>query len=653
MDLETRQFIENATLLFIASRNAKGMVDVSPRGGQPSVVRVADDGTLLLPDYSGNRRLDTIANLLTNPNVALLILNRGCDRYLHITAQAAVSFLPENLLLFPADENPALSVLVLKPKAVEFAKSEAFARGDFWADPAKRKPPLDLAAIIGEDQAAQRAAGLDFVPRDGAEEHVLAVAGVREVYAMPGALVQQKVGRIAGPAGLRFLEKATFVVIAHDRADGEVAIGLAGEAPLSVVPSGSTPVYRLQLPSDVSTGAAGECALLVVVPGQNELLRINGRFEREADAVRIISREVFFHCSAAFSRARIWQQDRRSFWSGKRRFTCVERHRESDDVTSFILKPSDNAPIGPVLPGQYITVSLPDEKGSPRQRSYSVSRRPDGKTLRISVRRIGAGGVSDLLHDTAGPGTEILVGSPAGRFVLSTPPGRPIVFLSAGVGVTPLLPMLEDVVCEDSGREVLFVHAARDGAHHLFEDETRAIAARAKNGGIHLLSCYSRPRPEDVCDLSGRIDAAAIARMVEVKETDFYICGPSAFMTSLREGLIAHGAVPETIRIEAFEASAGAVFEVSGKAIASASNVAFARSGKTAVWSPSEGSLLDLALKNGIDVAYSCRMGDCGSCVQTIVSGLVDYPGDEIPLLAYGQVLLCQAIPQGDLVIDC
>ncbi|WP_411036957.1 pyridoxamine 5'-phosphate oxidase family protein [Shinella sp. BYT-45] len=653
MDLETRQFIENATLLFIASRNAKGMVDVSPRGGQPSVVRVTDDGTLLLPDYSGNRRLDTIANLLTNPNVALLIVNRGCDRYLHITAQAAVSFLKEDLLLFPADENPALSVLVLQPKAIEFAKSEAFARGDFWADPTRRKPPLDLVAIIGEDQAANTAAGSDFVPRDGEEEHVLAAAGVRGVYAMPSALVLRKVGQFAGPAGLRFLEKATFVVIAHDRADGEVAIGLAGEAPVSVVPSGNTPVYRLQLPSDVSTGARGECALLVVVPGQNELLRINGRFEREAGALTITSREVFFHCSAAFSRARIWQQDRRKFWSGKRRFICVERHRESPDVTSFVLKPFDNAPIGPVLPGQYITVSLPDENGTPRQRSYSVSRRPDGKTLRISVRRIGAGGVSDLLHDTAEPGTEILVGSPAGRFVLSTPPGRPIVFLSAGVGVTPLLPMLEEVVGEDSGREVLFVHAARDGAHHLFEGEARAIAARAKNGGIRLVSCYSRPRPEDACDLSGRIDAAAIARMVQVKEADFYICGPSAFMMSLRDGLIAHGAAPEAIKIEAFEASAGAAFEVPGRAIASASTVAFAKSGKTAVWSPSEGSLLDLALKNGVDVAYSCRMGDCGSCVQNIVSGLVDYPGGEVPLLAYGQVLLCQAIPQGDLVVDC
>lgn len=653
MDADVRQFIENATLLFIASRNAEGAMDVSPRGGQPSVVRVTDQGKLLLPDYNGNRRLDTIGNLLSNPKVALIVLNRGSDRYLRIAANAEVSFRAEDLAAFPADENPPISVLVLAPETVEFVTTTAFARAEVWLDADRRKPPLDLGAILRGDKLAQAAAGFDPVLKNDEEERLLARAGVRDVYGTSGELVRNKVYDIAGPGGLGFIDEATFVVVAHEGQDGETTIDLTAEAPLSVIPFDNRHAYRLRLPPEVVTGEEGECALATVAPGRNELLRINGRFEQENGAVKVVPREVFFHCSAAFARSRIWQQDRRVWWAGKRRFTCVERRRESPDVTSFVLKPRDEAPIGPVAAGQYVTVSMPDGTGVSRQRTYSISSRPDGNSLRISVRRTGGGGMSDMLHDTVKAGTEMLVGVPAGRFVLSSPPGRPIVLVSAGVGITPLLPMLDQLARDDGGRDVWFIHAARDGGHHLFADEARGIAESAKNGAIHLVSCYSRPRDGDESDLVGRIDARAIAGLVPVQEADFYICGPEAFMTSLREGLVAHGAAPESVRFEAFAATASGSLDLSGKDMVSSCKVTFARSGKTATWTPSDGSLLDLALENGIDVAYSCRLGDCQSCVQRTVSGIADYPSGEEPLLAYGQILLCQAVPRGDLVIDC
>jgi ferredoxin-NADP reductase/predicted pyridoxine 5'-phosphate oxidase superfamily flavin-nucleotide-binding protein len=653
MDAATRQFIENSTLLFIATRSAEGAMDVSPRGGQPNVLRVTPEGTLLLPDYAGNNRLDTIGNLLSNPRIALIVLNRGSDSYLRVAADAEISFLAEDIACFPADENTPICVITLTPRSLEFVTSPAFARANFWVDPTRRRPPLDLGAIVGGDKIAQAAAGFAPVLKNQSEEQLLAAAGVRDVYGHASDGVQKKVCDIAGPGGLRFMEEATFTVLAHENAHGEIALDLTGEAPLSAIPFDNRHAYRLSLASDVSTSEEGECALLTVVPGQNELLRVNGRFDQEPNALRIAPREVFFHCSAALSRSRIWQQDRRSFWSGKRRFTCVERCRESPDVTSFVLQPCDHAPIGPVQPGQYVTVALPGTKGASRQRSYSVSRRPDDTSLRISVRRLGAGGLSDLLHETLQPGAELLVGAPAGRFVLSSPPERPVVLVSAGVGITPLLPMLDELAREDSGRPVWFIHAARDGAHHLFEDEARAIATRVENGGIRLLSCYSRPRDGDKADIVGRLDADVLARMIPVSQADFYICGPDAFMASLRDGLIVQGANPDNVRFEAFTASAGAAFNLSGKDGVCNSKITFARSEKSAVWSPSEGSLLDIALENKVDVAYSCRQGDCQSCVQIVLSGVVDYPGEEVPLLAWNQVLLCQAVPRGDLVLDC
>lgn len=653
MDAATKQFIENSTLLFIASRNAEGAMDVSPRGGQPTVLKLNEAGILLLPDYSGNRRLDTVGNILANPRVALIILNRDSGCFLRVTADAEVSFLAEDLSRFPADENQPISVLALTPRTLEFVTSRAFDRADFWIDPSRRRPPLDLGAVINGDKAARAAEGYLPIPRNTAEEGDLIASGVREVYGPLMEGVDQKVSGIAGPGALRFMEEATFTVLAHESAEGEIKLDLTAEAPLYVIPFDNRYAYRLRLPEETMTHKDGECALMTIVPGQNELLRVNGRFEREPSAVKIAPREVFFHCSAALSRSRIWQQDRRSFWSGKRRFTCTERYRESPEVTSFVLQPCDRAPIGSVLPGQYITVSVPDATGVYRQRSYSVSRRPDGQRLRISVRRLGAGGVSDLLHDAIEPGMELLIGVPAGRFVLSSPPARPVVLVSAGVGITPLLPMLDELAREDSGREVLFIHAARDGTHHLFENEARSIAAQAENGGIRLLTCYSRPREGDRCDLTGRIDADTLARLLPVAEADFYLCGPNTFMTTLRDGLVVRGALPDSIRFEAFETSSGFSFDLSSKNVVCNSNVTFAKSGKSAVWSPSEGSLLDLALKNNVNVAYSCRQGDCQSCVQKVVSGVVDYPGDEEPLLSFGQTLLCLAVPRGDLVLDC
>lgn len=653
MDKATRQFIESSTLLFIASRNAEGAMDVSPRGGQPNVLRVTPEGTLLLPDYAGNNRLDTIGNMLANPRIALIILNRGSDSYLRVAADAAVSFRAEDIANFPADENTPVSIITLTPRVLEFVHSPAFARADFWVDPSRRRPPLDLGAIVGSDKVAQAAAGFAPVLKNRAEEDILASAGVRDVYGFASEGVQKKVCDIAGPGGLAFMQEARFTVLAHEDAAGEIALDLTGQAPLEVVPFDNRHAYRLDVAEDVPTGEEGECALLTIVPGQNELLRVNGRFEQVGEAVKIAPCEVFFHCSAALSRSRIWQQDRRSFWSGKRRFTCIERHVENPDVISFVLAPCDRAPIGPVQPGQYVTVALAGSKGAAEQRSYSVSRRPDDRSLRISVRRIGAGGMSDRLHEMLHPGVELLVGAPAGRFVLESPPGRPVVLVSAGVGITPLLPMLDELAREDSTRPVWFIHAARDGSYHLFEDEARRLAAQATKGGIHLLNCYSRPRDGERADMTGRLDATKLAELAPVAEADFYICGPDGFMTGLRDGLVALGADPDRVRFEAFTASAGAAFNLSGKDMVCNSKVTFARSDKSAVWSPSDGSLLDVALENKVEVAYSCRQGDCQSCVQIVLSGVVDYPGEEIPLLAWNQVMLCQAIPRGDLVLDC
>ena len=671
MDDRTRSFIEQATLLFIASRNEEGAMDVSPRGGQPSVVRLRADGCLLLPDYIGNKRLDTIGNILSNPDVALLLLNRHSQAYLRIAASASISQAHEDIAAFPADENPALSVMVLKPIKMEFVESEAFRKSGFWVDPSGRKPPLDALDIYFSDKQWQAERGREPVLYDAAAESRLANTGLRAFYGTPNPIVQTKVYDLPSPGFIGFINNAPFVVFAHKGADGNILIELAGHAPLRLDPATNHPSFLLEIGHEGAHRAempySAECALLAAEPGRCDTLRLNGTYREVTDEpageagphvrrrLSVNPQEIYFHCSAAFTRSRIWSDSRAPAWAGLRSFICVGRRQENPDVVSFLLKPRDNAPVGNSAPGQFITVSLPGhERLGSQRRCYSISGVPDRHTLRISVRRVGNDGISAALHDGVAVGDELRVGAPAGRFVLDSDPHRPVVLVSAGVGITPLLPMVEHLAREGGSRDVLFIHAARSGRHHLFAGEAQQMTAA--NPAIRLLTVYSRPEDGDSCHHEGRLDAGVIARHVSIPDADFYICGPDAFMCSLKQGLIDLGAAPGSVRMEAFEAKAGGPAAGAADALAGYApcNVEFAKSGKRVKWTPESGFLLDLALANGVEIQYSCRGGECQSCTQRIVSGRTSYPTcDEEPVVARGKVLLCQAIPRNDIVLDC
>ena len=657
MDAGVRNFIESATLLFIASRSPEGTLDVSPRGGQPSALWLDDRGRLLLPDYMGNRRLDTIGNILGNPDVVVAVLSRGARRFLRIRAQAHISTCEEDISIFPADQNRPMSAIVLDPSTMEFVESKAFDRSGFWLDPSGRKPPLDMMGYYFSDKAMHRESGRPPVPKPTAEETRLVGAGLRDIYGSPSEVVQTKVYDAIGPGGLNFIDEARFIVLASETNDGDIHLDLIGEGPLLLEPTANRQSFRLRLPADFAgVRAAGECALVAAVPGRCEALRMNGAYRSRGSetaggrSIDIAPDEIFFHCSAAFTRSRIWAEQRPAAWSGLRRFTIAEIREESPEVKSFLLRPRDAAAIGEILPGQYVTIALPqDAVQPPRRRNYSVSGRSGERVIRITVRKVGGDGLSGLLHSLS-EGDEVHVSVPAGRFVLNSRRQRSVVLVSAGVGITPLLPMLEMLVSECAERDVWFVHAARDARHHLFAEEARQLAARSA-GRVTLFSAYSRPADDEPCDHRGRLDAAVLDGFVPASDADFYICGPDEFMSGLREGLMKLGAAAESIRFESFASSSeGLAEKLAGRP---ERKITFAQSGKELIWRPLSGTLLDLALANEVKVQYSCRNGDCQTCIQKLVSGFADYPAGEMPALAEGQILLCQAVPETDMVIGC
>jgi ferredoxin-NADP reductase/predicted pyridoxine 5'-phosphate oxidase superfamily flavin-nucleotide-binding protein len=228
-----------------------------------------------------------------------------------------------------------------------------------------------------------------------------------------------------------------------------------------------------------------------------------------------------------------------------RELRVIAKQPESADVTSFVFAARDGGPLPGFLPGQHLPleVEIAGER-SPVLRTYSLSGRPDAPVYRISVKREPLGLVSRALHDSLEVGAFVAAGAPAGDFTLDAESERPVVLVSAGVGLTPLVSMLQSLV-EKSQRRVWFVHGARDGAHHPLRREVEQLVAASPLASLHV--AYSRAASTDVAGRDyasvGRIDGALLEKLVPGLDADFYLCGPRGFMASI-EGALAAGGVP-------------------------------------------------------------------------------------------------------------
>lgn len=340
-------------------------------------------------------------------------------------------------------------------------------------------------------------------------------------------------------------------------------------------------------------------------------------------------------------------------------FDIAQIEQESVDIRSFYLRPSRTASPYPYQPGQFLPVRIASrDTGQALDRFYSLSNAGDGELYRISVKRDGV--ASGLMHDDLAVGDSVLAKAPAGNFVLGEASDRPIVLLSAGVGVTPVLAMAHALVSGaergEHQRDVFFIHGARDRRHHAFREEVQALAERYSR--LHLHFVYSRPAsPAEIEEpryRRGRIDIAMLKRLLPLDDYEYYICGPTGLTTALYEGL-RELQIPEVrIHYEAFGPATVAVSEQPMAADADPVTVRFEKSGLEVQWEPTKGSLLELAESEGIDAPFACRNGSCGTCATRKQQGQVRYPSALIARDAGDEVLLCSAIPESgaDLVLD-
>jgi ferredoxin-NADP reductase len=336
-----------------------------------------------------------------------------------------------------------------------------------------------------------------------------------------------------------------------------------------------------------------------------------------------------------------------------RRFRVADIRPESNSVLSFELVPAGRGKVPAHQPGQFVPVRLQGVV-----RSYSLSCAPRESGCRISVKREPGGRVSEQLHAAVEVGDVLELAAPAGAFVIGEPSRDPLVLISAGIGATPLIAMLESLARERSERPVWWIHSARNGAEHAFRSEAQAHLAYLAGGHRHVR--YTRPEPRDRhgldYDAEGRLTGAAILGLGIPAGAEFRLCGPRPFVADLTAQLIACGVEPQRIRSESFGGPAvGApvpTVPAPPAALATGPSVQFSRSGVNAVFGSQHSSLLEVAEANAVRVDSSCRIGSCHGCRAAVVAGEVRHDPEPLDPPPAGSALLCCAVPEGDVVLD-
>lgn len=247
-------------------------------------------------------------------------------------------------------------------------------------------------------------------------------------------------------------------------------------------------------------------------------------------------------------------------WEGFRPFVVARKVVESDVITSFYLKPEDQKDIAEFRPGQYISVKVEIEgEEFTHIRQYSLSDISGKDDYRISVKRETGGQkpdgkVSNYLHDHVNEGDVLNVSAPAGEFVLDTAIDSPLVLLSGGVGLTPMLSMLKTAAHLQPERKITFIHAAQNSSVHALREEVDQIAEH--NDNVKAFVFYNAPTDEDRLnqrfDVEGFVTKEWLKDNVSIKDGSFYFCGPTLFMKAIYHSLKELGAGDERIQFEFF-----------------------------------------------------------------------------------------------------
>ncbi|MFB7323724.1 globin domain-containing protein [Streptomyces sp. NPDC056190] len=250
--------------------------------------------------------------------------------------------------------------------------------------------------------------------------------------------------------------------------------------------------------------------------------------------------------------ARLYQEaqvDPRKPW---RQWTVVERREETPDVVSFLLRPADGGPLPAARAGQYVSVRVLMPDGIHQTRQYTLSNAPGDRLRRITVKRVAsvadapAGEVSNQLHRDVRAGAELTLSAPFGDVVLDDA-DTPLVLVSAGIGCTPMVAMLEHLAATGSARPVHVLHADLTAADHALCAETLRLVDQLADARTEFW--YERGTAEEAGSRAGLMDLAGLDLPADA---DVYLCGSLPFMRAVRTQLLEAGIPARSIRYEVF-----------------------------------------------------------------------------------------------------
>ncbi len=359
-------------------------------------------------------------------------------------------------------------------------------------------------------------------------------------------------------------------------------------------------------------------------------------------------------------------------WAGFREFSVQRREYEDGNrsICSFYLVPLDAKPLLTFKPGQFLTFRLAIADPISREsktvvRCYSLSDAPRADYYRVSIKRVPAppdrpdlqpGISSGFFHDHVHQGHHLLVKAPSGHFHLNEDEPLPIVLIGGGIGITPMLSILNRVLDSGVKREVWLFYGVRNGGEHIMKERLQALARQHRN--FHLHVCYSAPQKDD--DVKGdyqhhgRVDVPLLRTTLKLMRYQFYVCGPKPMMESLVPDLEEWGVDSGDIYYESFGPATLIKHEKPARTARDSQpiSITFSRSGKSLTWDPAADSLLEFAEANAVEVDSGCHAGSCGTCQTALMAGEVEYNQQPDTDIEPGHCLLCIATPRCDLVLE-
>lgn len=371
-------------------------------------------------------------------------------------------------------------------------------------------------------------------------------------------------------------------------------------------------------------------------------------------------------------------------WSGWRKFEVRKKQIENEaaDICSFYLYPHDRRQLPPFNPGQFLMVraDIPDPDDSfstlEESRCYSLSDSFNPRYYRVSIKRVPpprenpdnypAGIVSNFFHDHVKEGDLIDVMAPSGDFFLDTESADPAVLIAAGVGITPIISMVNAIVDRKLNRETWMFYGVRGAQELALTQAVRYAVDHVKD--LHVVFCYSDGKPDTVEDVhgaegsslshvDGRVSVDLFKELLPSNNFGYYMCGPPPMLLGTRDALLEWKVPRADIHYELFvptdedDDEDEAPVAPSGQSF----RVRFAASDKELNWS-GEKNILGLTKQNKLKVKrirYTCKQGKCGSCHTAIRSGTVAYPGTQPTFdVQDGYCLPCIGVPASDLELE-